>query len=140
MLAKFDSRSDIGIFLGYFLTSRAYRLFNKRTNTVMESTNVVNESSLKIEQPLVVDDFIQIESTDNPSTTLVEMDRSADSLKALRRRLKQVQKDHSNSDIIGDLKDTIVTRNQTTLVVNFTCYVLRIQQKKCQGSSWMMIG
>lgn len=127
MLAKFDSHSDIGIFLGYSLTSRAYRVFNKRTNTVMESTNVVvNDSSLTIEQPLAVDNFFQIESTDNPSTTLVEMDQNADSSKALRRRLKQVQKDHSNSDIIGDLKDTIAIRSKTTPVVNFTCYVSRI--------------
>ncbi|XP_048443096.1 uncharacterized protein LOC125478705 [Pyrus x bretschneideri] len=52
MLAKFDSRSDIGIFLGYSLTSREYKVFNKRTKNVMESINVVvNDSSLNIEQP-----------------------------------------------------------------------------------------
>ena len=39
-LGKFDAKSDEGIFLGYFTTSRAYRVFNKRTKTVMESINV----------------------------------------------------------------------------------------------------
>ena len=36
-LGKFDAESDEGIFLGYSTTSWAYRVFNKRTKTVMES-------------------------------------------------------------------------------------------------------
>jgi len=40
-LGKFDSKSDEGIFLGYSTNSRAYRVFNKRTEIVMESINVV---------------------------------------------------------------------------------------------------
>jgi transposase InsO family protein len=40
-LGKFDSKSDQGIFLGYSPNSRAYMVFNKRTETVMESINVV---------------------------------------------------------------------------------------------------
>ncbi|XP_062114498.1 uncharacterized protein LOC133825594 [Humulus lupulus] len=39
-LGKFDSKSDKGMFLGYSPNSRAYRVFNKRNNTVMESVNV----------------------------------------------------------------------------------------------------
>ena len=39
-LGKFDAKSNEGIFLGYSTTSRAYRVFNKRTKTVMESINV----------------------------------------------------------------------------------------------------
>jgi len=40
-LGKFDPKSDEGIFLGYSTNSRAYRVFNKRSKTVMESINVV---------------------------------------------------------------------------------------------------
>ena len=40
-VGKFDSRSDEGIFLGYSSTSKAYRVYNKRTKTVMETINVV---------------------------------------------------------------------------------------------------
>ena len=40
-LEKFDAKSDKGYFLGYSSTSRAYRVYNLRTNTVMESSNVV---------------------------------------------------------------------------------------------------
>jgi hypothetical protein len=40
-LGKFDPKNDEGIFLGYSSTSRAYRVFNKRIETVMESINVI---------------------------------------------------------------------------------------------------
>jgi hypothetical protein len=40
-LGKFDPKIDEGIFLGYSTNSCAYRVFNKRTETVMESINVV---------------------------------------------------------------------------------------------------
>ncbi|KAK0584307.1 hypothetical protein LWI29_010928 [Acer saccharum] len=40
-LGKFDAKSDEGIFIGYALNSRAYRVFNLKTRTVMESSNVV---------------------------------------------------------------------------------------------------
>ena len=53
-LGKFDAKSDEGIFLGYSTTSRAYKVFNKRTKTVMESINVeIDDAITKVE---VVDD------------------------------------------------------------------------------------
>ena len=49
-LGKFDAKSDEGIFLGYSTTSRAYRVFNKRTNMVMESINVeIDDAITKVE-------------------------------------------------------------------------------------------
>ena len=38
---KFDSRSNERIFLGYFSTSKAYQVYNKRNKKVMETINVV---------------------------------------------------------------------------------------------------
>ena len=40
-LEKFDSKADEGIFLGYFTSSKAYRIFNKRTLVVEESIHVI---------------------------------------------------------------------------------------------------
>ena len=40
-LEKFDAKSDKGFFLGYSTSSRAYRVYNLRTKTMMESANVV---------------------------------------------------------------------------------------------------
>ena len=46
-VGKFDSRSDEGIFLEYSSTSKAYRVYNKRTMKVMETVNVVIDESLE---------------------------------------------------------------------------------------------
>ena len=49
-LGKFDARSDEGMFLGYSTTSRAYRVFNKRTKTMIESINVkIDDALSKVE-------------------------------------------------------------------------------------------
>ena len=45
-VGKFDSQSDEEIFLGYSSTSKAYRVYNKRTMMVMETVNVVIDESL----------------------------------------------------------------------------------------------
>ena len=45
-MGKFDTQSDEGIFLGYSSTSKAYRVFNKRTRKVMETINVVIDEAL----------------------------------------------------------------------------------------------
>ena len=44
-LEKFDVRSDEGIFLGYAIISKAYRVFKKRTLVVEESIHVVFDES-----------------------------------------------------------------------------------------------
>ena len=44
-VGKFDSRSDEGIFLGYSSTSKAYRVYNKRTMKVIETVNIVIDES-----------------------------------------------------------------------------------------------
>ena len=49
-LGKFDAKSDEGIFLGYSTTSQEYRVFNKRTKTVMKSINVeIDDAITKVE-------------------------------------------------------------------------------------------
>jgi len=40
-LGKFDEKADHGIFIGYSLTSHAYKIYNKRLMTVEESVHVV---------------------------------------------------------------------------------------------------
>uniref|UniRef100_A0A7N2N260 Integrase catalytic domain-containing protein n=1 Tax=Quercus lobata TaxID=97700 RepID=A0A7N2N260_QUELO len=70
-LGKFDARSDGGIFLGYSTTSRAYRVFNKRTKTVMESINVTIDDALsKVE---MIDD-VEGPSTKEPDVEVEALD------------------------------------------------------------------
>ena len=88
---KFDSRSDEGIFLGYSSTSKAYRVYNKRTMKVMETVNVViNESSdsnsekgieeltkeILPPEPRVIQEIVEQEtaSPNTPGTSIVVED------------------------------------------------------------------
>lgn len=54
---KFGSKSDQWIFLRYFSNSRAYRVYNLRTKSIMETINVVVDDNL-------------IETTSKPPKTL----------------------------------------------------------------------
>ena len=58
-LKKFDAKSDKGYFLGYSSTSRAYRVYNLRTKTVMESSNVVINDELGSESILENSSLVQ---------------------------------------------------------------------------------
>ena len=39
-LSKFDPKSDPGVFLGYFSISKAYRVYNKKTQTMEETIHI----------------------------------------------------------------------------------------------------
>ena len=71
-LEKFDAKSDKGFFLGYSSTSKAYRVYNLRTKTVMESSNVLindevcskahsENTALVQDKPMEVDDSLPID-------------------------------------------------------------------------------
>ena len=72
---KFDAKSSVGIFLGYSLSSEAYRVFNKKTMVVKEFIHVVfDESNDSLERRENIDDDVgldlfmgrlQIEDGDN---------------------------------------------------------------------------
>ena len=50
---KFDARSDEDMFLGYSLKRRAYRCYNLRTKTIVESTNVRVDEKFRIQERVV---------------------------------------------------------------------------------------
>jgi hypothetical protein len=51
---KMVPKNDVGIFLGYSTNSRAYRVYNSRTQVVMESINVIIDDATKNKGPEVV--------------------------------------------------------------------------------------
>jgi len=51
---KMDPKNDEGIFLGYSTNSRAYKVYNNRTQVVMEFINVVTDDVAKEPIPEVV--------------------------------------------------------------------------------------
>ena len=61
-LGKFDAKSSVGIFLGYSLSSKAYRVFNKKTMVVEESIHVVfDESNDSLERRENIDDDVGLD-------------------------------------------------------------------------------
>ena len=44
-LGKFDAKADEALFIGYSSTSKAYRIYNKRTLRIEESIHVVFDES-----------------------------------------------------------------------------------------------
>ena len=57
---NFEPKSDEGIFLGYSDRSKAYRVFNHRTLSIMESAHVVIDESNQIGRSLQDDDEAEI--------------------------------------------------------------------------------
>ena len=60
-LEKFDAKSDNGYFLGYSSTGGAYRVYNLRTKTVMESSNVVINDDVCSEAQSENDDSLPVD-------------------------------------------------------------------------------
>ncbi|KAK0575374.1 hypothetical protein LWI29_038069 [Acer saccharum] len=140
-LGKFDAKSDEGIFIGYALNSRAYRVFNLKTRTVMESSNVViDDTRLKFndhEEEEVLEDDSLLErvvvtpnvetSNDNNDVTqpitrvpLLDSNEPAPWIRRL----------HNKEDVIGDVNEGVRTRRQIANLISFTCYTSQIEPKK----------
>ena len=97
-LEKFDAKSDKRYFLGYSSTSRAYRVYNLRTKTAMESSNVVINDELCSETHLENTPLIQ-EKT-------VEVDDPI---------LDDYVRKHSDEELLL-LNDAVLVQEPSTLV------------------------
>ena len=145
-MEKFDSRSDEGIFLGYSFTSKAYRVYNKRTMKVMETVNVVidefSDSSFKkgIEEPTkeilpseprVVQEIVE-QKPASPSTPDIPsvVEDSADITASPNYESHEekgpssrIKLNHPLEDIVGNLNElTLRIRTVDKCVANFVSY------------------
>ncbi|XP_024177901.1 uncharacterized protein LOC112183800 [Rosa chinensis] len=115
-LGKFDARSDDGIFLRYSTNSRAYRVYNKRTRIVMESINVsIDDSYIRQEETFAETSPTCKPEPEDTSTTNEQRENTDNIFEPVpqaKRGFKQVQKDHSRQDILGQISDGLKTRSQ----------------------------
>ncbi|XP_062103267.1 uncharacterized protein LOC133814302 [Humulus lupulus] len=99
----------LGIFLGYSINSKAYRVYNMITQTVMESSNVViddlkdfSEYSSEEEIDRLIDENTQRESSDvTGSDSVPTKEPSA-----------RVKKNHPTDLILGNIEDRLFTRRR----------------------------
>ncbi|XP_010457015.1 PREDICTED: uncharacterized protein LOC104738554 [Camelina sativa] len=105
-LGKFDSKSDEGMFLGYAESSTAFRVYNKRTGLIMESVNVVFD-----DQSVAVRGDDSDSDSEQVSITKAHNEGSELDIPVTKpEEVQQVHKNHSASDVIGDLNEKMKTR------------------------------
>jgi hypothetical protein len=134
-----DPKSNEGIFLGYSINSRAYKVFNSRTNTMMESINVVVDDSTvgkgtdveedvgtSSQQTDALENFLEIESYIEPVST------DSSEVQVNKGPSIRIQKDHLNDHIIGNLNEMITTRFRD--VIFNSCFVSKFEPKNMKES------
>ncbi|CAL8162045.1 unnamed protein product [Prunus armeniaca] len=142
-LAKFESKCDKGIFLGYSTSSRAYRVYNCRSRTIIESINVtIDDFAASIEMALDEDGLFPPPPLEQESPGLdlvvdlstfgnsVPVDLSTPSTSS---SISSVQAASSHPDhspltpsanvIIGPLNQGVRTRKQLAQEISHVCYV-----------------
>ncbi|MCI23500.1 gag-pol polyprotein, partial [Trifolium medium] len=113
---KMDPKSEEGIFLGYSTNSRAYRVYNNRTNVIMESINVVVDDAptdwtnvMPHDAPSIPQASVEVEGEEleevHTDDEVVEV-RQPTTTKGPSTR---IQKNHPPDAIIGQLDHGVTT-------------------------------
>nr|XP_009597079.1 uncharacterized protein LOC104093065 [Nicotiana tomentosiformis] len=107
-LGKFDAKSDEGIFLGYSSQSKAYKVYNKRTQCVEESIHVIfDESHLSCEKDMRVD------QDGEPLSVPGEVINMANGKAYMMSHVKESSKDDTNtSSSIGEEPSPTMTTTE----------------------------
>ena len=158
-MGKFDTRSDERIFLGYSSTSKAYRVYNKRTTKVMETVNVVIDESSDSSsekgikeltkeiiplEPRVVQEILEQEpaSPSTPGTPSVVEDSadittSPDSESHEEKGpSSKIKQNHPPEDIVGNLNELTLRKHTVDKCVanfvSYSCYLSQVEPTKVE--------
>jgi len=131
-----DPKSDEGLFLGYSIMSIAYRVFYSKTETVMESINVVIDDVPKEKVPDVGPDVETYVQETNARTQVNESEPEKEEIKEAEQDQMsttkgpsiRVQKNHPQYLIIGNPDQGITTRRSVGVIAN-SCFVSEIEPK-----------
>ena len=152
-LGKFDAKSNVGIFLGYSSSSKAYRVFNKKTMVVEESVHVVfDESNESLERRESVNDDVgldfsmgRLQIDDKVHQKEEEIDskkeespfahppppqlEQGESSQELPKEWKFVT-NHPQDQIIGNPSIGVRTRSSLRNICNNLAFIYQIKPKK----------
>ena len=114
-LGKFDSKADEAIFLGYSLTNKAYRVFNKRTLNVEESMHVAFDEIIDLEENPLESNKTNAGDEEYLKEALDEMYLNENQLAEPEDLAKSWKSPRGLSleNIIGDISKGVVTRNMS---------------------------
>jgi len=140
-LGKFNEKADLGIFIGYSLTSHAYRIYNKRLMTVEESIHVVfdevdhrniqipktsaeeDEQSINLEKLEICAEKQLVDSQKQPIEILQQRE--------LRKEWR-IPRDLLVENIIGQIKEGVSTRSSIPNFCRHTTFVSQIEPKSIE--------
>ncbi|WJX25125.1 hypothetical protein P8452_14197 [Trifolium repens] len=137
-----DPKSDKGFFLGYSTNSRAYRVYNTKTQVVMKSVNVVVKDSsgrenegvdqgtpvtVNVEQNGEASAPASIDTSDEGAVG-EDSDESARPQATSKGPSVRVQKNHPLELVIGNPEQGITTRRTNDVVAN-SCFVSLFEPK-----------
>ena len=142
-LENFDTKSDEGIFLGYSTSSKAYRVFNKRTLVVEESIHVVFDESLPNKSKKLKDDEEEVnknfEKDNQDKQTSInneeENDKDEDTIEPIDPSLPRdwrYANSHPKDQIIGDPSQGVKTRSTLRNLDNYLAFVSQIELKSIE--------
>ena len=128
-LGNFDAKSDIGTFLGYSISNKAYRIYNQNSQIIQESSNVVINDT-RYDQDIIDIQILTQESIwDNPENVKNieknpnniperDIDPNKDEIVPLEDTFKEtrnkhrsrVPKNHPISNVMSNVNKHVVTK------------------------------
>ncbi|KAH9763962.1 Integrase catalytic domain-containing protein [Citrus sinensis] len=156
-LGKFDPKSDVGIFLGYSNSSKAYRVYNKRTLVVEESMHVTfDESNPSSTEKVVVDDNAEEEQQEEAPNRNQEntppgiqeehheetnAEQNEGTSQTLPKEWRYVSS-HPKDVILGDPSRGVTTRSSLRNTCEHAAFISQIELKSFadveNDESWIM--
>ncbi|CAL8083514.1 unnamed protein product [Prunus armeniaca] len=123
-LAKFDSKCDKGIFLAYSTSSRAYKVYNCRTITIIESINVnIDDFAASTDMTLNEDGFFPLPlEQESPGLDLVV------DLSTFGNFVPVHLSTPSSSSSISSVQG-VRTRKEIAQEISHVCYVSKEEHK-----------
>nr|GEV77961.1 Gag-Pol polyprotein [Tanacetum cinerariifolium] len=156
-IGKLKEKGDIGFFIGYSENGRGYRVYNRRTRKVMETTNVKfdelstmatlgtvdepkqQEDVTKNGNDAVLDDNIFVNPFGTPSTKSIESSsRSFDpsNMHTFYQRYSlehKWTKDYPIEQVLGDPSKPVMTRKQLATDPKMCIYALIMNTSKLKN-------
>ena len=140
---KFDPKSDVGIFLGYSNTSKAYRVYNKRTLVVEKFMHVTfDDSNLSSTEKVVAHDDAKLQQQESLKDKQYDTSRENQEEQQEETNLKQDRDNsqilpkewryvssHPKDFILGDHSRGATTRSSFRNTCEHTAFIYQIEPR-----------